>query len=640
MKKKIVCLVISTIILLSCATSFGNNSVSKAEKISKTKSTNSLDELKKIYADEDWTFTVGENSATNYSIDELCCLVEPENWRENAEFDDTITATSNLPDDWDWRSMSGVTPVKNQGQCGSCWAFATVAVLESVISIKSGKTVDLSEQWLVSCNGAGWGCGGGWWAHGYHAGSKGTCGGTGAVLEANFPYTASDTPCNGPYTHSYLLKDTTGDGNSWKYIGSQSGVPSVDQIKQAIYTYGPVGTGIYVDDAFKAYTGGIFNEDVDNKVNHAVLMVGWDDNQGKDGVWILKNSWGTNWGENGYMRIEYGSNNVGYSANYVEDYKSLNPDIEEIYVNLNMHKLTNDGMDPIDIWPGEEPEWYYRVGLGSNGKTTYLENHNKDKDSNDSGFWWEYEHEHTWTIDQDHIFYTEKSPVEITIKLMDYDNLADDLADVSDYPGGGSDDSTRDKREAIYHGTYDLVSDSLRGDKTSTNGIYLTTKGDGKNNAKVWFSITDNYDGEIYRPRIDIRPGKLNFGQVEKGQTLTKDLEIFNIAPTDPMGLADDLHWTVSDNRDWIVLDKTSGSLDGGQSDKLTVQVKTDGMSRGSTNTGHVKFESNDLDLNVEVTVKITKSRSMPYNNLSSLLEKLLLFKDFFQSFYFLKNFT
>ena len=633
MTKKVICLVVSTIILLSYASSFDNNSTSKAEKISKVKSNNFIRDLEIISQKEGWTFTVGENSATNYSIDELCGLVEPKNWQIFSDFDNSLSATSGLPDDFDWRDGSGVTSIKNQGQCGSCWAFATVGVLESVIKIKSGVTVDLSEQWLVSCNQNGWGCNGGWWAHAYHGGMTGSCGGTGAVLEVNFPYMAMDTPCGGPYPHSYLLKDKSGDGNSWKYIGGQSSTPSVDQIKQAIYTHGPVGCAVYVDEAFQAYTGGIFNGNSNEKINHAVILVGWDDNQGDEGVWIMKNSWGNNWGEDGYMRIEYGSNRIGYSANYVEDYKSINPDGESIYVKLNMHKLTNDGMDPIDIWPGEEPEWYYRVGLTSDSKTTYLKNHNKKEDTNESGFWWDYRHEHTWDIGQDHIFYTESSPVVITIKLMDYDNIADDLADVSDYDGGGSDDSTKDKRGAIYHGTYDLITDELTGDKTGSSGSYITTQGDDKNNAKVWFSISDSYDGEAFSPRIDVRPERLSFGEVDKGVTATKEIEIFNTVPIDPLGLADDLHWTANDDKDWISLSKTSGSLDGGHSDKITVTIKTDSLNRGSTNTGYINVDSNDRDVRVELSVKISKPRSMPYNPFINLLGKILLLKDFFQYF-------
>ena len=91
----------------------------------------------------------------------------------------------------------------------------------------------------------------------------------------------------------------------------------MDEIKRAIMDYGPIAVGIRVGNAFLAYTGGIFNLDETGEVNHAVALVGWDDNQGERGVWILRNSWGTGWGEAGYMHIEYGTSQVGYAANYI-----------------------------------------------------------------------------------------------------------------------------------------------------------------------------------------------------------------------------------------------------------------------------------------------------------------------------------
>jgi hypothetical protein len=199
--------------------------------------------------------------------------------------------------------------VRDQGSCGSCWAFGTVGPLESRILIQDGVSRDLSEQYLVSCNTDGWGCNGGWWAHDYHewkypAGEPGP----GAVYEADFPYTATDEACNPPHTHYETITD-------WVYIGNDSSIPATDAIKQAIYTYGPVAAAVCVDSNFQSYTGGVFNPRRPcNSINHAIVLVGWDD---ADGAWILRNSWGPNWGENGYMRIAYGASKVGYSANYV-----------------------------------------------------------------------------------------------------------------------------------------------------------------------------------------------------------------------------------------------------------------------------------------------------------------------------------
>jgi len=206
-----------------------------------------------------------------------------------------------LPAALNWCDQGGCTPVRNQGQCGSCWAFGTVGPLESAILIQDKASKDLSEQWLVSCNTDGWGCDGGWWAHDYHVSP-------GSVYESAFPYTATDAPCGGPYTYQEKIAD-------WVYIGSPSGVPSTDAIKQAIVDHGPVSAAVCVNTAFQSYKSGVFNPTTScQTINHAIVLVGWDDSLG---AWRLRNSWGSSWGESGYMWIAYGKNQVGYSANYV-----------------------------------------------------------------------------------------------------------------------------------------------------------------------------------------------------------------------------------------------------------------------------------------------------------------------------------
>jgi hypothetical protein len=106
--------------------------------------------------------------------------------------------------------------------------------------------------------------------------------------------------------------------DSWYFVGWSQGVAPTDAIKQAIMTYGPVSVACAVTEAFGAYTGGVFNEnDPQAQINHAVALVGWDDSQGANGVWFLRNSWGSGWGEEGYMRIEYRVCKVGYGACYV-----------------------------------------------------------------------------------------------------------------------------------------------------------------------------------------------------------------------------------------------------------------------------------------------------------------------------------
>lgn len=117
----------------------------------------------------------------------------------------------------------------------------------------------------------------------------------------------------------------------WEYIGSPSSTPTVNQIKQAIINYGPVSVAVYVNASFSAYSGGVFTVSEDRQVNHGVVLVGWDDTQGRNGVWILRNSWGTGWGEAGYMRIEYGCSRVGYGACYVVYPRNVPPERQSMY---------------------------------------------------------------------------------------------------------------------------------------------------------------------------------------------------------------------------------------------------------------------------------------------------------------------
>lgn len=220
-------------------------------------------------------------------------------------------AAVTLPRHFDWREKFSLSPIKNQLSCGSCWSFSTVATMQDAMIIKGTGFNDLSEQFLLSCNKEGWSCQGGFFAHDYHMAPLG------AVPTKEFPYQAKDIACKQGLSHPWTL-------SSWAYIPSKndSTPPSVEDIKNAIYTYGPIAVGIAATDAVTAYKSGIFNQcDSSAQPNHAVNLVGWDD----DGqYWIMRNSWGTSWGEQGYMRIKYGCNLIGISANYIV-YKSSTP---------------------------------------------------------------------------------------------------------------------------------------------------------------------------------------------------------------------------------------------------------------------------------------------------------------------------
>ena len=274
---------------------------------------------------EGWTFTVGENPGTRRALHELCGLVEPPERRRGA-CSEPSSPQRDFPTHFDWRDLDGCTPIRDQGLCGSCWAFGAVGAVECALRIHDNVSVDLSEQWLISCTSAG-NCFGGWHGDAYEflrcGGLEDPCGESGAVPELELPYVAGNTPCGCPYTHPHCI-------NGWTYVSLDPGVPghpgpppSVSQLKQAILDYGPVSAGVHVNDAFRAYTGGVFNAGTDLPSNHCIVLVGWNDNPERDrtGVWILRNSWGPDWGEGGYMLIEYGCSRVGESAIFV-DYRS------------------------------------------------------------------------------------------------------------------------------------------------------------------------------------------------------------------------------------------------------------------------------------------------------------------------------
>ena len=272
--------------------------------------------LRKQGEKEGWTFTVGENEATGYALEDLCGYIPPSE-AEMAACSRTLASSRDLPAYFDWREFgehSACTDVRSQGGCGACWAFAAMGTVESALLIHQSIAADLSEQWLISCTNAG-DCDGGSTATAYNyircAGWLDYCGLRGAVTEAAFPYEAWNYPCEDcPYENPrlYCIDD----------YGCLGTTPTVAQIKQAIVDYGPVSVGIHANNALQAYTGGVFEACEDEALNHGVVLVGWDDSLGAAGVWIMRNSWGSGWGIGGYCLIPYGCSRVGRNACYVD----------------------------------------------------------------------------------------------------------------------------------------------------------------------------------------------------------------------------------------------------------------------------------------------------------------------------------
>ena len=215
-----------------------------------------------------------------------------------------LAGSTTLPAAFDWRNVNGnsfVTEVKNQGSCGSCWAFAATAVLESkaLIAINTPNVnLNLSEQIVLSCSGAG-SCNGGSIDGPANFLSK-----TGNATEVNFPYTGQNTACSaatsGWQNNAFKINNWQSVYN--KYRGGNVKL-TPEMIKNALYNSGPLVAAFNVYSDFYSYKSGIYS--VTSTVmqgRHAVVIVGWDD---AAQAFIVKNSWGSGWGENGYFRIAY-----------------------------------------------------------------------------------------------------------------------------------------------------------------------------------------------------------------------------------------------------------------------------------------------------------------------------------------------
>lgn len=219
------------------------------------------------------------------------------------------------PDEIDWRKHDVVTPVKNQEQCGSCWAFSTTGSLESAHARATGNLVSLSEQQLVDCSTkyGNMGCNGGLMDNAFEYILKNG----GVDSEVSYPYHARQEKC-------HFIKKNVGSTCSG-FVDVESG--NEKSLKEALATVGPVSIAIDVtEDNFMFYKDGVFVDETcsnePNQLNHGVLIVGYgssDENSEAADYWIVKNSWSTHWGEQGYIRMARNKDNmcgVATSASY------------------------------------------------------------------------------------------------------------------------------------------------------------------------------------------------------------------------------------------------------------------------------------------------------------------------------------
>jgi cathepsin B len=244
------------------------------------------------------TFAWEEHPFKNYTLIELKKLnslkVAKSSNKLNSENPNNLPLYFNSTQKW----PNCISPIRNQGHCGSGWAFAATEVLSDRFCIRNNTQLTLSPQYLISCDYLDFGCNGGtlitsWTQLKYF----------GLTTESCRPYTAG-----GGEVDSCSLFSTCADGTEYRkyYASSYYYLSTVEEMKRNIMLKGPIEAGFLVYDDFMSYKGGIYRRTSDNVLGgHAVRVLGWGE---EDGIryWIAANSWGTQWGDEGYFKIAYG----------------------------------------------------------------------------------------------------------------------------------------------------------------------------------------------------------------------------------------------------------------------------------------------------------------------------------------------
>jgi len=255
------------------------------------------------------TYTLGENEFSDWTLQEFLDTMTG----YNESLDSSVLADPNLegkfphssgfPQSWDCRDHGLVSTVRSQGSCGSCWAFAAVGAVEGSWAKEKGQLFRLSEQELIDCDKSDGGCNGGGissaltWVHNHHGLAKNVDYGVGH-------YHPSQGTCH------HKEEETVASLKRVRHVASKNEA----DLKRAVHNAGPVAMSVHVNKKFKAYKSGIFNDPdcPKNSANHAMLTVGWKySTKFKKTKWIVKNSWGKSWGQDGYIFLEYGKNICG-----------------------------------------------------------------------------------------------------------------------------------------------------------------------------------------------------------------------------------------------------------------------------------------------------------------------------------------
>ncbi|XP_074334965.1 senescence-specific cysteine protease SAG12-like [Apium graveolens] len=214
--------------------------------------------------------------------------VMPENYGDYGRRYFRYANVQSVPESVDWRDRGVVTPVKYQGQCGSCFAFASVAAVESINAITSGQLVSLSEQEIVDCQQTSYHCGGGMMDNTYEFIRS-----NGLTTESNYPYQAQQGYCQNAASYPAVRI------NGYEDVPQNSETDMLKAVANQPISVAIAGGDYY----FRYYNNGIMNMQCRTNTDHAVTIVGYGTTNNGRKYWIAKNSWGTGWGENGYIYL-------------------------------------------------------------------------------------------------------------------------------------------------------------------------------------------------------------------------------------------------------------------------------------------------------------------------------------------------
>lgn len=495
--------------------------------------------------------------------------------------------TGRAPSSWDWRNKDGkdwTTPIKDQGDCGSCYAFGSYAAMESCIKIKSNKpdlSIDLSEQFMVSCGKE--------WVSGIFG-----CDGAqldpifqfietyGAIPESCFPYTSwsgSVHPCSSKCSNWEDLQIYIED---WGCVSS-----SQSAIKNALIQYGPLPTkmGVYVN--FYDYMGGIYEPLGSFQGYHLVAIVGYNDNPG---YWICKNSWGKDWGESGWFRIKYGVCEIEDDTIYL-DVKSGGNIFQEIKCGIETSKRSGDIYNynncqvsmAENIWAGDATAWYeFDIGVTNVAEC-----------------------------------------MEIGVEFADWGWIGDgpnlyvyDWVDKK-YTLLGKDLGNNDVFNWVWK-------------KTSNSNNYISS--DGIVEIKVWAEDDDwvviyhvGVKGQLIKPDLKCT-SDLKFGYVQEGQSVTKSITVENDGD-----LGSELDWKISSWPGWgtWTITPLSGDNLKPEDGAVIVTIKVVAPTTRDDFSGNIKIinKNDDSDYEIIDTSLSTQKRKQSPNTLITFLNER--FQDF-----------